>query len=329
MLNRVLPPDIRVLAWAPVEVNFSARFSCLRRTYRYFFPQAELDLALMNTAAQKYVGTHDFRNFCKMDVGNGVVNFQRTILAACVEPTDGEARAPDPYQLCQFEVTGLAFLYHQVRCMVAVLFLIGQGLEEPEIIDQLLDVEKNPRKPQYSMAVEFPLVLYNCEFEGMEWHYERDVQEFNVTHLQQLWANHAVKTQILYSMLQGLDSARVLEGAAGEEDDDEARLMSWKDLDPPVRNQASAFIEGVRARNHKPLLERSCCEGLESRIQHFVRRGRIALPQVGEGEEAIEGEKRQEAKRSYAKSGIQNAHWDSEHSFKRVCLTNTDSPGLV
>lgn len=34
MLNRVLPPDIRALAWAPVTDNFSARFSCTDRTYR-------------------------------------------------------------------------------------------------------------------------------------------------------------------------------------------------------------------------------------------------------------------------------------------------------
>ena len=33
--------------------------------------------------------------------------------------------------------------------MMAVLLLIGQKLEAPDIIDQLLDVEKNPRKPQY------------------------------------------------------------------------------------------------------------------------------------------------------------------------------------
>lgn len=37
----------------------------------------------------------------------------------------------------------------QVRCMMAVLLLIGQKLEVPEIIDQLLDVQNNPRKPQY------------------------------------------------------------------------------------------------------------------------------------------------------------------------------------
>ncbi|KAI8520930.1 tRNA pseudouridine synthase 3 [Branchiostoma belcheri] len=39
ILNKVLPPDIRVLAWAPVDPDFSARFSCQQRTYKYFFPK--------------------------------------------------------------------------------------------------------------------------------------------------------------------------------------------------------------------------------------------------------------------------------------------------
>ncbi|XP_040390294.1 tRNA pseudouridine(38/39) synthase isoform X1 [Cygnus olor] len=273
ILNRVLPPDIRVLAWSPVEPDFSARFSCLRRTYRYFFPCADLDVALMHAAAQRYVGTHDFRNLCKMDVANGVINFQRTILSAQVMWVDrgAEAGLRDPFRLCQFEVTGQAFLYHQVRCMMAILFLIGQRMESPEIIDELLDVEKNPRKPQYSMAVEFPLVLYDCEFENIQWIYDREVQEFNVTHLQQLWASHAVKTQVLHNMLQGLDAAPV---AAGKGPGDVTTSVLWGDLKPPVQNQASSFMEGVKARAYKPLLERPRCEGLESRIQHCLRRGR-------------------------------------------------------
>ena len=36
--------------------------------------------------------------------------------------------------------------------MVAILFLIGHGLEKPEIIDHMLDIEKCPSKPQYGMA---------------------------------------------------------------------------------------------------------------------------------------------------------------------------------
>lgn len=60
-----------------------------------------------------------------------------------------------------------------------------------------------------SMAVEFPLVLYDCKFENIKWLYDQEVQEFNITYLQQQWANQAVKTHMLYSMLQGLESVAV------------------------------------------------------------------------------------------------------------------------
>ncbi|ELW72237.1 tRNA pseudouridine(38/39) synthase isoform X2 [Tupaia chinensis] len=276
ILNRVLPPDIRVLAWAPVEPGFSARFSCLERTYRYFFPRADLDVESMNSAAQKYVGTHDFRNFCKMDVANGVVNFQRTVLSAQVQrvgQSPGEHTQQAPFQLCQFQVTGQAFLYHQVRCMMAVLFLIGQGLERPEVIDELLDIESNPQKPQYSMAVEFPLVLYDCTFENIRWVYDREAQELNITHLQQLWAKHAVQAHMLYSLLQGLDPVPVPCASAPEP----GGVTGWEDARPSVVKQTSAFVEGVKTRTYKPLMDRPKCQGLESRIQHFVRRGRIEL----------------------------------------------------
>uniref|UniRef100_A0A8C9BWZ8 tRNA pseudouridine synthase n=1 Tax=Phocoena sinus TaxID=42100 RepID=A0A8C9BWZ8_PHOSS len=266
ILNRVLPPDIRVLAWAPVEPSFSARFSCLERTYRYFFPCADLDIVSMNNAAQKYVGTHDFRNLCKMDVATGA--WLRR---------DGK----NPFSYVSLEVIGQAFLYHQVRCMMAILFLIGQGMEKPEVIDELLNIEKNPQKPQYSMAVEFPLVLYDCKFENIKWIYDREVQEFNVTHLQQLWANHAVKTQMLYSMLQGLDSVAVPCRTGPKMDG----VIEWRNVKPSIIKQTSAFVEGVKMRTYKPLMDRPKCQGLESRIQHFVRRGRIEHPHLFHDEE--------------------------------------------
>lgn len=59
------------------------------------------------------------------------------------------------------------------------------------------------------MAVEFPLVLYDCKFENIKWLYDQEVQEFNITHLQQQWANQAVKAHVLYNMLQGLESVAV------------------------------------------------------------------------------------------------------------------------
>ncbi|KAM3849263.1 tRNA pseudouridine(38/39) synthase [Diretmus argenteus] len=252
MLNRVLPQDIRILDWAPAAEGFSARFDCRSRTYRYYFPRGSLDVVLMAEAAKSYEGTHDFRNLCKMDVGNGVLQFQRTILSASVSPVQPQhVSSTNPHHLFMFEIKGLAFLYHQVRCMMAVLLLVGQKVEVPGIIAQLLDVDTNPRKPQYSMAVDYPLVLYDCHFEGLTW--QRETEELNcvLTALQQHWTQSAVRTHVLHGMIQGLEDR----GGAS--------------------SNHCLLVEGSRQRNYRPLLERPCCESLESRIDHFVKRGRL------------------------------------------------------
>lgn len=38
----------------------------------------------MNKAVKYVIGDHDFRNICKMDVANGVINFKRTVIDAKV-----------------------------------------------------------------------------------------------------------------------------------------------------------------------------------------------------------------------------------------------------
>ncbi|XP_016146857.1 tRNA pseudouridine(38/39) synthase-like isoform X2 [Sinocyclocheilus grahami] len=263
MLNSVLPQDIRILQWAPVETGFSARFDCQSRTYRYYFPRGDLDVDLMAEAAKRYEGTHDFRNICKMDVGNGVLQFQRTILSASIQPVQPNPTCPnDPHQLHVFQVKGLAFLYHQVRCMMALLLHIGQKLEAPEIIDQLLDVEKNPRKPQYSMAVDYPLVLYDCHFEGVNWRNETEEKNHVLNSLHQHWVQNAVKTQVLLGMIQGLQKTN-----------------------PEMTSLHCWLMEGSRQRKYQPLLDRPRCESLESRIQHFVKRGRLEQEEGENGEE--------------------------------------------
>lgn len=258
ILNGVLPPEIRVLAWAPVDQEFSARFDCRQRTYRYFFPRGSLDVVRMREGAALLVGEHDFRNLCKMDVANGVTNYMRRILrtsifrwpppkpslvaSPAVSPTgedgshtdafhkDGGVTG-DSYDLLCLEIVGQAFLWHQVRCIVAVLLLIGQRLEEPQVISELLDVAKNPRKPQYSMASELPLVLYDCQFEGLEWQQSASEAEAVATHLQALWTQTRIKSALMESMLAAL---------------------------PDVRSQPRCLLARV-ARSHMPLLERPLC----------------------------------------------------------------------
>lgn len=44
----------------------------------------------MQNASQKLLGVHDFRNFCKMDVGNGVTEFIRNIFEIKIEPLSND-----------------------------------------------------------------------------------------------------------------------------------------------------------------------------------------------------------------------------------------------
>lgn len=221
ILNSILPPSIRVLAWAPTPPpDFDARFSCKERRYKYFFtnpaflptpgplgmrfadgtpaPVREgwLDVEQMRVAARKLVGSHDYRNLCKIDPSKQMSSCERRITFADVELWEGGGRwltaekdlsadgepgiqtlarkmgigdlvDEGPKVYC-FSVHGSAFLWHQVRCMVAVLFLVGQGLETPDVVDRLLDVQNNPKKPMYEMADDGPLVLWDCVFDALE-----------------------------------------------------------------------------------------------------------------------------------------------------------------
>lgn len=198
LLNRVLPPDIRILAWCPQPPpEFSARFSCKERRYRYFFTnpaytsapgssEGRLDIAAMQQAARRLEGLHDFRNFCKVDASKQIENFDRRIFHAgihAVQPggmygdadrADGlldaqvPISAPGEPELYYFEVRGSAFLWHQVRHLVAILFLVGQGYEQPDVVDRLLDVKSCPGKPAYDMADDRPLVLWDCVFPDLD-----------------------------------------------------------------------------------------------------------------------------------------------------------------
>lgn len=59
----------------------------------------------------------------------------------------------------------------QIRCIAAVLLMVGKGQEQPSIILELLDVQKNDQKPQYEMASDQGLLLYRCSYDGL--HFNR------------------------------------------------------------------------------------------------------------------------------------------------------------
>jgi tRNA pseudouridine38/39 synthase len=172
-----------------------------------------LDIDAMREAAKHFEGVHDFRNFCKVDTSKQIENFKRIIYRSDIELLDPESTlgyvsAPDfraseqpaadsaveksqssspaGSQVYVFDLQGSAFLWHQVRHMVGILFLVGQGLESPSIVPELLDISKNPRKPIYEMASDAPLVLWDCTFpeegsdsreDALEWVYAGDSRQ--------------------------------------------------------------------------------------------------------------------------------------------------------
>lgn len=198
ILNRLLPPTIRVLAWSPISPDFSARFNCKHRHYKYFFTSHGLDVSLMQSAATRLVGEHDFRNLCKLDPGKQITNFHRCVMSAQISPVSSVSDGEN--QLYVFDLIGSAFLYHQVRHIMSVLFLVGTGLEQPSIISALLNVSAEEsralpdsqlssssplslplvdRKPEYQMADGLPLMLWDCAYahSDVTWQTDNDGTE--------------------------------------------------------------------------------------------------------------------------------------------------------
>ncbi|XP_050146571.1 uncharacterized protein LOC126621982 isoform X4 [Malus sylvestris] len=119
----------------------------------------------------------------------------------CPVPLDFNARF-DENQLWAIKIKGSAFLWHQVRCMVAVLFLIGQGHESPDVVDALLDTSRTPRKPQYTMAPEIPLVLQSCEFEGLKFTCSSDAGQALRVHLAKECQSYHLQAAIFHEALR-------------------------------------------------------------------------------------------------------------------------------
>lgn len=187
IINSVLPPTIRIIAWSPVATDFSARYGCQYRHYKYFFNPAGLNISAMRDAASRLVGEHDFRNLCKLDASKQITMFRRVVKRVDivpVEPDECGAGADVPpgsgyHNMHVLNLVGSAFLYHQVRHIMGILYLVGSGLEHPSLVTSLLNVDaeagEHPHegegameyvscKPIYYMADALPLLLWDCGY---------------------------------------------------------------------------------------------------------------------------------------------------------------------
>ncbi|WP_054739465.1 tRNA pseudouridine(38-40) synthase TruA [Cellulosilyticum ruminicola] len=131
-INSKLPMDIAVQSVEKVSGDFHPRFGAKRKTYRYQIMNSkqrdpfsykyalaypyEVDLEKMKAAAEKMVGTHDFKCFCaaKTDVKDTV----RTIYDIQIYQQD---------DLISVDICGNGFLYNMVRIIIGTLLKVNEG----------------------------------------------------------------------------------------------------------------------------------------------------------------------------------------------------------
>ena len=132
VLNRYLPPDIRVTETRRVADDFHARFMATGKLYTYRIHNAphasailrsctahvpvKLDVDVMRTCAGALIGTHDFAAFAA--AGGQAKTTVRTIDFFDIAQTGQEIT---------LRVHGDGFLYNMVRIIAGTLIDVGHG----------------------------------------------------------------------------------------------------------------------------------------------------------------------------------------------------------
>ncbi|MGF2614181.1 tRNA pseudouridine(38-40) synthase TruA [Rossellomorea vietnamensis] len=144
VLNSMLPPEIVITSAETVPKDFHARFSAVKKEYRYSVYRSKtadpfkrhfslhypfpLNIEEMRKAAEHLIGQHDFTSFCsaKTEVEDKV----RTIHTIEIEEREEEIT---------FSYTGNGFLYNMVRILSGTLLEVGRGKYSAEETAAMLE----------------------------------------------------------------------------------------------------------------------------------------------------------------------------------------------
>ena len=97
-----------------------------------------------------------------------------------------------------------AFLWHMICCIVTLCFMVGKGLEDPSVVDDMLNVERSPAKPSYAMAPDVPLVLHTCSFQNVTCgHSSMNLWELT-TALEGHWEEAAIAAERIQNGIESL-----------------------------------------------------------------------------------------------------------------------------
>jgi len=146
----LVPHPITVLAARIAPDDFHARFSALGRRYLYrildrkpppaierqrvFWVKTPLDIAPMQDAARRLVGTHDFTTF--RDLACQSKSPVKTLDELTILRVEGEVR---------FHLAARSFLHRQVRSLVGTLAEVGAGRWSAQDVEDALEAKDRRR----------------------------------------------------------------------------------------------------------------------------------------------------------------------------------------
>ena len=177
-INQQLPLDLWCTAAAVVNETFHPRYDARSRTYRYYYSEPPKDPQAMGTAAQEFLGEHNFSNLARV----GDKNPWRKIL---------DIRIGTEGRFVYLEVKAESFLWHQVRCMAAALFSVGIGEQDADGIRLLLnEATSRPIQPAPAEG----LVLWDTDC-GCAW-VPIEKSDRSGTYCAELRRHHALMEQV-------------------------------------------------------------------------------------------------------------------------------------
>lgn len=166
-LSRLLPEDVRVHDITRAPAGFDARFSALRRHYRYRLSTAPfgvepqearfvtpwprpLDVEAMRAASRELQGLNDFAAFCRPREGATTIrDLQRLDWVR-----DGDSITA--------HVAADAFCWSMVRSLVGALLAVGEGRREPRWCAELLTSSR--RSSDFATAPARGLTLVGVDY---------------------------------------------------------------------------------------------------------------------------------------------------------------------
>jgi len=145
--------DIWITGVATVGASFRPRLADWR-WYRYHLVERSLDPVLASRCADLFVGTHDFRNFARVDARDT----RRTVLRS-------EVNAMDDRPVVTLDIVGRSFLWRMVRRIAAAVEAVGTGNAS---VDELREaLERSGTRRTFGTAPPEPLVLMKVRYGGL------------------------------------------------------------------------------------------------------------------------------------------------------------------